>query len=232
VFKERKFLLASSTWPGGIPDEVAKFGDEPAGAAKGVVPTPVGQGIEHAVPVSITGRDSYDRWEAANVVRGVAKGTVSAYAWARLGDITSAQFRALAAIQREFGADVRVTNRQNLVFRGLDDARLPRLHERLEALGIEKVQISLYSHKPEVHDAITKLPNSFRRTVEGARLLSEAGIKVKFANVLTAPNPAAHKRAQERGGKAGRGGHNGAADSRGDKGIRHMHGFDRSIPPK
>ena len=38
----------------------------------------------------------------ANVVRGEAKGTVSAYAWARLGDITSAQFRALASIQRDF----------------------------------------------------------------------------------------------------------------------------------
>jgi len=60
--------------------------------------------------------------------------------------------------------------------------------ERLEALGIEKVQISLYSHKPEVHDAITKLPNSFKRTVAGARLLREAGIKVKFANVLMSPN--------------------------------------------
>ena len=80
--------------------------------------------------------DPYDRWEDANVVRGSAKGTVSAYAWARLGDITSAQFRALAAIQREFGADVRVTNRQNLVFRGLDEAQLPRLYERLAAIGM------------------------------------------------------------------------------------------------
>ena len=51
VLKERKFLIASSTWPGGIPDEVEKFGDEPAGTAKGIVPTPVGQGVEHTVPV-------------------------------------------------------------------------------------------------------------------------------------------------------------------------------------
>jgi radical SAM protein with 4Fe4S-binding SPASM domain len=59
---------------------------------------------------------------------------------------------------------------------------------KLAALGIEDVQISLYSHKAEVHDAITKLPNSYRRTVEGARLLKEAGIKVTFANVLMSPN--------------------------------------------
>ena len=132
ILKERKLLVASSTWPGGVPLVVEKLGDEPAGTANGVIPTVVGQGT----PVTIRQTAPYDRWEDANVVRGSAKGTVSAYAWARLGDITSVQFRALAAIQREFGADVRVTNRQNLVFRGLDDAQLPRLHQRLEAIGM------------------------------------------------------------------------------------------------
>src|SRR3954468_12545965 len=32
---------------------------------------------------------------------------------------------------------------------------------RIAALGVESVQISLYSHKAEIHDAITKLPGSF-----------------------------------------------------------------------
>jgi sulfite reductase beta subunit-like hemoprotein len=136
VLKERKFLIASSTWPGGIPDEVEKFGDEPAGTAKGIVPTPVGQGVEHTVPVSIIGRDAYARWEAANVVRGVSKGTVSAYAWSKLGDITSDQFRALASIQRELGAEVRVTNRQNFVFRSLSESQLRTLYLRLDAIGM------------------------------------------------------------------------------------------------
>ena len=136
VLKERKFLIASSTWPGGVPDEVEKFGDEPAGTAKGIVPTPVGQGIEHTVPVSIISRDAYARWEAANVVRGVSKGTVSAYAWSKLGDITSDQFRALASIQRELGAEVRVTNRQNFVFRGLSESQLRTLYLRLDAIGM------------------------------------------------------------------------------------------------
>ena len=44
IFAIRKFLLASSTWPGGIPEEVEKHGDAPAGVAVGVVPTTVGQG--------------------------------------------------------------------------------------------------------------------------------------------------------------------------------------------
>ena len=132
ILKERHLLVASSSWPGGIPAIVEKLGDEPAGRADGVTPTTIGQGT----PVSITRTQPYDRWEDANVVRGSAKGTVSAYAWAKLGDITSAQFRSLAAFQREFGAEVRVTNRQNLVFRGLDDSQLPRLYERLSTIGM------------------------------------------------------------------------------------------------
>ncbi|CAN5663313.1 nitrite/sulfite reductase [soil metagenome] len=132
VFKERRFLLASASWPGGIPAEVEKDGDAPAGVAVGVTPTPMG----HGTPVTLRRSAPYDRWEDANVVRGVARGTVSAYAWARRGDITTAQFRALAAIQRELGAEVRVTNRQNLVFRGLTEAQLPTLHARLGTIGM------------------------------------------------------------------------------------------------
>jgi sulfite reductase beta subunit-like hemoprotein len=80
--------------------------------------------------------DPYKRWEAANVVIGVARGTVSAIAYARLGDVTAAQFRELAAAQRELGASVRVTNRQNLVFRDLSASQLPLLYDRLEAIGM------------------------------------------------------------------------------------------------
>src|SRR5204863_8256700 len=94
IFKERKFLPAASSYPGGIPDAVQEHGDAPAGAGKGPV-TQVGES-----PVSFLGLTQYERWENANVVRGRANGTVSAYAYARLGDITSDQFRQLAEIQR------------------------------------------------------------------------------------------------------------------------------------
>jgi len=132
ILKERKFLVASSTWPGGLPDEVLKHGDAPAGLGLGVTPTPVGQGT----PVTLRRDDPYKAWDDANVVRGVAKGTVSAIAYARLGDITTAQFQALASIQRELGAEVRITNRQNLVFRNLSEGQLPVLHQRLSAIGM------------------------------------------------------------------------------------------------
>jgi sulfite reductase beta subunit-like hemoprotein len=97
-----------------------------------VEPSPMGWGTS----VTFKHRDPYGRWEDANVVRGVAKGTVSAYAYARLGDVTSEQFRALAAIQRDLDADVRVTNRQNVVFRGLTEEQLPQLFARLDPIGM------------------------------------------------------------------------------------------------
>jgi radical SAM protein with 4Fe4S-binding SPASM domain len=59
---------------------------------------------------------------------------------------------------------------------------------RLAALGIESVDVSLYSHVAETHDAITKLPHSFRRTLDGVRHLRDAGIKVSLSNVLMAQN--------------------------------------------
>ncbi|MEJ5254365.1 MAG: nitrite/sulfite reductase [Acidimicrobiales bacterium] len=132
ILTTRRYLLASSSWPGGIPEEVQKLSDAPAGVAVGVTPTAVGQGT----PVALRGTRPYERWVDANVVRGVAKGTVSAYAHARLGDVTSAQFRALASITRELGVEVRITNRQNLVLRGLSEQQLPTLFARLEAIGM------------------------------------------------------------------------------------------------
>ncbi|HEY9557854.1 MAG TPA: nitrite/sulfite reductase [Acidimicrobiales bacterium] len=132
IFKERKMLVASSSWPGGIPEAVRKSGDAPAGLGQGAVPTAIG----HGTPVTLRRKDAYTAWDDANVVRGVAKGTVSAIAYSRLGDITTAQFRALASIQRELGADVRITNRQNLAFRGLSESQLPVLFERLSEIGM------------------------------------------------------------------------------------------------
>ena len=132
ILKERRFLLASSSWPGGIPEAVRKEGDEPAGLHATITPTPMGQGI----PVSIRSTSAFERWQDANVIRGNAKGTVSAIAYAKLGDITSDQFRALAAIQRELALDVRVTNRQNFAFRGLSEDQLPKLFDRLTTIGM------------------------------------------------------------------------------------------------
>ncbi len=36
IFSERKFLVASATWRGGVPELVQQAGDAPAGVATGV----------------------------------------------------------------------------------------------------------------------------------------------------------------------------------------------------
>jgi AdoMet-dependent heme synthase len=63
---------------------------------------------------------------------------------------------------------------------------------RMRELGVEQVQISVYSHRPEVHDAITKLPGSLERTIKAIRFLKAKGLKVTIANVLMAGNLADH----------------------------------------
>ncbi|MCY4422052.1 MAG: nitrite/sulfite reductase [Acidimicrobiaceae bacterium] len=133
VLTQRKFLVASTSWPGGIPAEVLAGGDDPAG--EGDDPAEI-TAIGHGTPVTLGTGSPYERWERANVVRGVRDGTVSVYAQAHLGDITGDQFRALAALQRDLGSDVRLTNRQNVVFRGLHVEDLPLVFDRLQGMDM------------------------------------------------------------------------------------------------
>jgi sulfite reductase beta subunit-like hemoprotein len=186
IFKERKFLIASSTSPEGIPEIVQQRGDAPAGIATGVQPTPVGS----PVTLKLNPGDGYKRWETANVVVGVAKGTVSAYAWARLGDITSAQWRALASIQREFEAEVRVTNRQNIVFRDLRHDQLASLHDRLAAIGMAEPGAELARDvvacpgADTCNLAVTQsrgLADAIGVALEGAGLADIGGIRVNIS---------------------------------------------------
>jgi radical SAM protein with 4Fe4S-binding SPASM domain len=76
---------------------------------------------------------------------------------------------------------------------------------RLRDLGVESVQVSIYSHRPEVHDAITKVPGSFRRSMDAIRLLKSHGLKIQIANVLMTENlddyRGTHALAEELGAK-------------------------------
>jgi sulfite reductase beta subunit-like hemoprotein len=101
IFKERRFLIASATYPAGVPAVVEERGDAPAGmgGSPGLGTGDPADG--DTVPVNFLSFDPFNSWEHANVVRGRANGTVSAYAHSRLGDITSGQLRSMAQIQRE-----------------------------------------------------------------------------------------------------------------------------------
>jgi radical SAM protein with 4Fe4S-binding SPASM domain len=63
---------------------------------------------------------------------------------------------------------------------------------RLRDLGVKSIQISIYSHRPEVHDAITKVPGSLRRSISAVRFLKSQGLKVTMANVLMTQNMEDH----------------------------------------
>ena len=60
--------------------------------------------------------------------------------------------------------------------------------ERMRDLGVQSVQVSIYSHRAEIHDAITKLPGSLERSIAGIRYLRSRGLKVVIANVLMRQN--------------------------------------------
>ena len=59
---------------------------------------------------------------------------------------------------------------------------------RVRDLGVESVQISIYSHRPEIHDAITLVAGSLKRSLDAARFLKSQGLRVILANVLMAQN--------------------------------------------
>ena len=132
VIKIRHTLPASSSWPGGIPAEVRHAGDAPAGRITEGEVSQVGQ----STLINFTSSDPFRRWENASVIRGAANGTVSAIAYAPLGDITASQVRALANIQRHFKSDVRLSNRQNVVFRSLQPSQMRELYDMLDAIGM------------------------------------------------------------------------------------------------
>ncbi len=59
---------------------------------------------------------------------------------------------------------------------------------RIRDLGVESIQVSIYSHRPEVHDAITLVKGSLTRSLDAIRFLKSQGLKVIIANVLMAQN--------------------------------------------
>ena len=124
IIKERKFLRASATYPGGIPAIVEERGDAPAGVGTTVA-------ADGGVPVELRGLDDYRRWDMANVVRGRANGTVSAYAYC------DARRHHHGPVPRARPDPARLRRRHphheppELRAAGLTEEQLPELHERL-----------------------------------------------------------------------------------------------------
>ncbi|MGB8543196.1 MAG: radical SAM protein [Candidatus Acidiferrales bacterium] len=67
---------------------------------------------------------------------------------------------------------------------------------KLRELSIRKIQISIYSAEPEVHDAITKVRGSLERTLAAIRFLQAEGLNVKIACPLMKQNLTAYRNVQ------------------------------------
>jgi radical SAM protein with 4Fe4S-binding SPASM domain len=58
----------------------------------------------------------------------------------------------------------------------------------LGALAVQEVQISLYSHRAENHDAVTRVPGSFSRVESATGFLRQAGVRVVLKSPLMQSN--------------------------------------------
>jgi radical SAM protein with 4Fe4S-binding SPASM domain len=62
----------------------------------------------------------------------------------------------------------------------------PEVADRVAALYPLAIEISLYSIRPEIHEAVTRRPGSHARTMEGVKLLRERGVPVTLkAPIMT-----------------------------------------------
>jgi radical SAM protein with 4Fe4S-binding SPASM domain len=69
----------------------------------------------------------------------------------------------------------------------------PERAARLREFGVRRVQISVYSDIPAIHDGITKVPGSLERTLAAIPILLEHGLQVKLACPLMQQNLMAYR---------------------------------------
>lgn len=117
VFEERRTLWAS--WPSGSPStpEVReRVSLSAASSSELASPAPPG----------------FETWRRTNVMAQRQAGFYAAYVTVPGGDLTAAQFRALAALLRHFpGVELRTVITQDLVLRWVSEAWLPALYAKL-----------------------------------------------------------------------------------------------------
>lgn len=91
--------------------------------------------------------------------------------------------RDLSAIVRHArlrGFDIKL--KSNAILMTEEDA------DWIALMGVRQMQISIYSHRPEVHDAITKVPGSLARSIRAIRMLHQRSVRAIVACVLMKPN--------------------------------------------
>ena len=93
------------------------------------------------LPSELADRDvaDYGAWLDANTMLQRAGDAYAVFASLYLGDLTTEQFRGLAALMRDHDiVDARLTIRQNVVLRDVAPARLPQVWARLADLDLDR----------------------------------------------------------------------------------------------
>jgi len=102
-------------------------------------PQPATPGRRAPLAQVATAEPGYEEWATDSVRPQKQPGFSSVVIRLVLGDITSAQMRALATLATQFGeGEVRFANDQNIVLRWVPTARLPALHRELARIGLAK----------------------------------------------------------------------------------------------
>lgn len=125
------------------------------------------------------------------------KGEISTDDWRKILDDLAAMGVLLltisggeATLRRDFLDIVRHARERRFAVKlftnGLTMSRA--LAHDLAVLAVQEVQISLYSHRAEVHDGVTGVPGSWQKTVDGARHLLAEGVRVVLKSPLMAVN--------------------------------------------
>ncbi|HEY6034518.1 MAG TPA: nitrite/sulfite reductase [Kofleriaceae bacterium] len=105
-----------------------------------VLPPQPAPPVRRAALAQVTQPDEgYAEWAADSVRPQKQSGFSSVVVRLVLGDITSAQFRAVADLAEQYGeGEVRLTNEQNFVLRFIPTSKLPALHRELARIGLAK----------------------------------------------------------------------------------------------
>jgi radical SAM protein with 4Fe4S-binding SPASM domain len=69
----------------------------------------------------------------------------------------------------------------------------PERARKLKEFGVRKIQVSIYSSDPEIHDGITMVPGSLRRSIEAMRLVKSLGLVVTIACPIMKQNLMAYR---------------------------------------
>ncbi len=129
VFAERQAVLAASGTNTGIPTRVLDAGAHLPIKVQATTPLP-----------APTGNERFDKWVSTNLISTV-DGKFAAYATIPLGDVTTEQFFGLAGLLEDFGSpletepNIRITNRQNILFRAISPDKIEKFYNRLNEVG-------------------------------------------------------------------------------------------------